>query len=187
MLSFSSLIRRISSRRLSRFTRDDRGVSAVEFALVLPLMIVLFFGCVEACQTITIDRKVTLTARTVADLVAQVATIDNAGVDSVLGASTTILAPYSRANATVTVSVVKIDKDGRATIDWSRSTNGAAAHSSGASVNVPEALRTPNTSLVWGETAYNYTPTLTQTVTGPMTLSDQIFMRPRLSETVRKT
>jgi len=179
--------RRVSSRWLSRFARDDRAISAVEFALILPLMVALYFGCVEASQAVTIDRKVTLTARTVADLVAQVATINNAGIDSVLGASTTILAPYSATNATVTVSLVNIDKNGTAKISWSRSTNSSAAHSSGDPVNVPAALRTPNTSLVWGETSYTYNSVLADAMTGPITLTDQIFMRPRLSETVIKT
>ncbi len=187
MRSFSSLMPQWLSRRLSRFAQDDRGVSAIEFALILPLMVALYFGCVEASQGVAIDRKVTLTARTVADLVAQVSTIDTAGIDAALGASTTILAPYSTANAIVTVSVVNIDKNGDAKVVWTRSTNGATVRSPGQSVNVPDALRTPNTSLVWGETSYNFTPTLTYVMTGPMTLSDQIFMRPRLSETVTKT
>ena len=51
---------------------DERGVSAVEFAMLLPLMLTLYLGAVEISQGIGADRKVTLTARTVADLVSQV-------------------------------------------------------------------------------------------------------------------
>ena len=46
----------------ARFARDQRGVSAVEFALVAPLMITLYLGCVEISQGVGVDRKVTLTA-----------------------------------------------------------------------------------------------------------------------------
>jgi Flp pilus assembly protein TadG len=55
-------------RRLLRCVQDERGVSAVEFALLLPLMVTLYLGGVEISQGLTIDRKVTLVARTVADL-----------------------------------------------------------------------------------------------------------------------
>ena len=48
---------------LSRLARDRRGVSAVEFALVAPLMIGLYLGCVEISDGVAADRKVTLTAR----------------------------------------------------------------------------------------------------------------------------
>ncbi len=176
---------RVASR-LSLFARDRRGVSAVEFAMLLPLMLTLYLGGVELSQGIGIDRKVTLTARTVADLVAQVATIDTAGVNAALGASAAILAPYPSSNAKITVSVVNIDANGNAKIAWSNSKNGTA-RAVGSSVALPAALNTPNTSLVWGEASYSYTPSIGYVISGTLNLSDQIFMRPRLSETVTKT
>ena len=172
-------------RRLYGFARDKRGVSAVEFALILPLMMLLYFGGVAVTQGVIVDRKVKMTARTVADLVSQVATIDNSGVDAALGASAAILAPFSTANAKVIVSVVSIDNNGNAKIVWSRA-NKDSGHGKGSSVAVPDALKTPNTSLVWGEATYDYTPAVGYVI-GPLKLSDQIFMRPRLSETVTKT
>ena len=174
------------ARRLSQFAEDKRGVSAVEFAMLLPLMLTLYLGGVEVSQGVSIDRKVTLTARTVADLVAQVSTIDTTGINAALGASSAILAPYPIANAKITVSVVTIDANGNAKIAWSATKNGTA-RSVGSSVTVPAALKVPSTSLVWGEAAYTYTPAIGYVVTGTMALTDQIFMRPRLSETVTKT
>jgi len=173
-------------RRLSEFAKDKRGVSAVEFAMLLPLMLTLYLGGVEVSQGIAIDRKVTLTARTVADLVAQVSTIDNAGVNAALGASAAIFAPYPDASAKITVSVVAISSNGNAKIAWSATKNGTT-RAGGSSVTLHAALKVPSTSLVWGEAAYTYTPAIGYVVTGTMALSDQIFMRPRLSETVTKT
>jgi Flp pilus assembly protein TadG len=173
-------------RRLSEFASDKRGVSAVEFAMLLPLMLTLYLGGVEVSQGIAIDRKVTLTARTVADLVAQVSTIDTTGINAALGASAAIFAPYPDSSAKITVSVVTIDSNGNAKIAWSATKNGTA-RAVGSSVTLPAALKVPSTSLVWGEAGYNYTPSIGYVVTGTMALSDQIFMRPRLSETVTKT
>ena len=40
--------------------------------------------------------------------------------------------------------------------------------------------------LIWSEVAYNYKPTIGYVITGTLNLSDQIWMRPRLSETVTR-
>ena len=181
-----SMLARLVKHRLPEFAKDKRGVSAVEFAMLLPLMLTLYLGGVEVSQGISIDRKVTLTARTVADLVAQVASIDTTGVNAALGAATAIMAPYPDANAKVTVSVVEIDANGNAKVKWSNTKNGTA-RAVGSSVTLPSALNVPSTSLVWGEASYTYEPSIGYMVTGTMNLSDQIFMRPRLSETVTKS
>ena len=63
-LARTSLARiwRFLPRPLARLCRDRRGVSAVEFAMVAPLMIALYLGCVEISDGVAVDRKVTLTA-----------------------------------------------------------------------------------------------------------------------------
>ena len=58
------------------------------------------------------------------------------------------------------------------------------ARSKGSSVTLPAALLVPSTSLIWSEVQYSYTPTVGYIVTGTLTLKDQIYMRPRLSDTV---
>lgn len=179
------MLARLVSTSLQEFATDKRGVSAVEFAMLLPLMLTLYLGGVEVSQGISIDRKVTLTARTVADLVAQVANIDTAGVNAALGAASAVMAPYPESGASVTVSVVDIDDKGNAKVKWSSAKNGTA-RAIGSSVNLPAALKVPSTSLVWGEASYDYTPSIGYVITGKMNLTDQIFMRPRLSETVQK-
>jgi len=173
------------TRRLSEFAKDKRGVSAVEFAMLLPLMLTLYLGGVEVSQGISIDRKVTLTARTVADLVAQVSSIDTAGINAALGAASAVMAPYPDNKAKITVSVVDIDANGNAKVKWSNSKNGTA-RAVGSSVSLPTALNVKSASVVWGEASYDYQPSIEYVVSGNMNLTDQIFMRPRLSETIQK-
>ena len=185
MMRSFGVLQGLLPRRVSDFVKDKRGVSAVEFAMVLPLMLTLYLGGVEVSQGISIDRKVTLTARTVADLVAQVSSIDTAGINAALGAATAIMAPYPDKDVKVTVSVVDIDSNGNAKIKWSSSKNGTA-RAVGSNVTLPGALNMPSTSLVWGEAVYKYQPSIGYVVTGAMNLTDQIYMRPRLSETVTK-
>ena len=92
---------------LVRLGRDQRGVSAVEFAMLLPLMITLYLGTVEISQGVGIDRKVTLTTRTVADLASQVSSINNADMTNLLAASASVIAPYDTSKLKVTVTRVE--------------------------------------------------------------------------------
>jgi Flp pilus assembly protein TadG len=170
---------------VARLGRDQRGVSAVEFAMLLPLMITLYLGSVEVSQGIGIDRKVTLTTRTVADLASQVSSINNTDMTNLLNASAAVVAPYDASKLKVTVSEVKVDANGVAKVEWSDTLNGTK-RAVGSTVTLPTALAVPNTYLIWSEVSYTYTPAIGYVITGSLNLSDQIWMRPRLSDQVTR-
>jgi Flp pilus assembly protein TadG len=179
----AALLVRSTVDRLRRLAGDERGVSAVEFAMLLPLMLTLYLGTVEISQGIGADRKVTLTAHTVADLVSQVSSINNSDMTNSLNAASAVMAPYPTSKLAVTVSSISIDANGKATIAWSDTLNGTA-RSVGATVTLPTALVVANTSLIWAEAQYSYKPVIGYVVSGTLTLKDQIYMRPRLSDSV---
>jgi len=180
-------------KRCTAFARDRRGISAVEFALLFPLMVALYVGSVQLSQGIGIYRDVSVTSSTVANLatqapanaVTQIQTITNAAMSNILAASSAIIAPYSTAPLAVTVSGVKIDKNGNATIAWS-DTAGGTARSVGQVVTLPTGLAVPNSFLVWGECQYAYTPPIGAAIMGTITLKDQIYMSPRISSTITR-
>jgi Flp pilus assembly protein TadG len=182
----AGLIVRDLRGRFGHLAKDERGVSAIEFAMLLPLMLSLYLGAVEISQGIGADRKVTLTARTVADLVSQVTSVNNNDMTNSLNAATAVMAPFPTGNLKVVVSSVTIDAQGKATVAWSDTLNGTAK-SKGATVTLPSALAIPNSSLIWSEVQYTYKPVIGHVVTGTLTLKDQIYMRPRMSDTVART
>jgi Flp pilus assembly protein TadG len=102
---------------------------------------------------------------------------------NMLNATTAVMSPYSTANLKVTVSSVTIDANGVAKIAWSDTFQGTK-RAVGSTVTLPAALNVANTSLIWSEVSYSYTPTIGYVVTGTLNLNDQIWMRPRLSDTV---
>lgn len=172
-----------AARRMALFLSDRRGLAAVEFALILPIMLLLYLGGVEVTQAVTIDRKLTLTVRTVADLASQSATLTSSDVTNILNASVAVMAPYSNSKVKLTVSAIDIDSNGKATVAWSRTLNGTA-RSKGATVTVPSNLKVANTTLVWSEGSYAYKPTIGYVLTGTLNLEDQLYMRPRVSDKV---
>jgi Flp pilus assembly protein TadG len=173
-------------RPLRRLLRDQRGISAVEFAMLLPLMVTLYLGGVEVSQAVAVDRKVTLIARSLGDLVAQATNVTTSDVTSILAASAAVVAPYDDSKLKITVSSVKIDSTGVAKIAWSDTKNGTV-RAVGSTVTLPDALNTNGTWLIWTEAEYAYTPAIGYVITGTMTLKDQIYMRPRLSDCVTRT
>lgn len=164
--------------RISRIARDRRGVSAVEFALVAPLMIGLYLGCVEISDGVSAGRKVSLTAGTLANLTTQVSTISSSEMSNILDASTAIISPYTAAKLKMTVSCLNIDANSKVTVKWSVTRNGTAK--SGVQ-SIPSALAVPNSQLIFSEVSYAYTPIVGYTITGTLTLSDKMYMSPRLT------
>ena len=174
-------------RRAVAFARDHQGMSAVEFAMILPLMVTLYVGGSEVSQAVSMNRKVTITARSVADLVARTTSVNSTDMTNILNASRSVIAPYSTSFLIVKVSSVTIDNNGQATIAWSKSTPAGNAHSVGSSVpltGTKAPLAVPNSSLIWGEVQYTYKPALGYVITGTLTLKDEMFMSPRMSTSV---
>ena len=170
-------------RLLRRFHNDKRGVSAVEFAMLLPLMVTLYIGGVEVSSAIAVDRKVTLVSRTLGDLVAQSTSLNSTDMTNILNAASSVVQTYSSSLIKVTVSRVDVDGNGVAKVIWSKTKNGTA-RAANSTVTLPGALNTNNTSLIWAESQYAYTPAMGYVITGTLQLKDQIYMRPRLSDTV---
>jgi Flp pilus assembly protein TadG len=171
--------------RLRDFRGDRRGVAAVEFAAVLPFMLAIYVGGVELGDGMAIQLKVTDTAHIVADLTSQQTTSTTAAnVQTILGASSATIAPYSPSNLIVTVSEVSTDSNGAATITWSQSLNGTG-RPKGQSVTLPTSLAgQKNIALILGEVSYGYTPNLGYTITGTVNLTDSYLLFPRNSSAI---
>jgi TadE-like protein len=181
--------RACSFRRLPlRFADDNRGSAAAEFCIILPLILAFAFGVHEVCNVIAVDRKLTLTARTMSDIVAQATAINDTEMKNVLATGKVMLQPYpADSDLKLRVSAVKIDANKQATVEWSDAEPASEARGKGP-VSVPPALLIPDTELIWGEAAYKYKPGL-----GSFGLksgwsypyeNNQFFARPRESSIV---
>jgi Flp pilus assembly protein TadG len=164
--------------RIKRIARDQRGVSAVEFALLAPVMVGLYLGCVEISEGVSADRKVSLTAAALANLTSQAQTLTTTDMSNILDASGAIIVPFSASLLKMTVTCLKIDANKNVTVKWSVTRNGTA---DSGSMTIPSALAVANSWLVLAKTSYAYTPVVGYTITGTITLSDQMYMSPRIS------
>jgi Flp pilus assembly protein TadG len=169
---------------VASFKTSSRGVAAVEFALIAPVMLLLLLGTYELAQAIAAKRKAVLTATTVANIVTQYTSISaSQTMPDILNASTVVLTPFSAANAVVIVSQIQINAQGKATISWSQALNGTA-RTVGQVVTVPAALDVPNTYLVFGETTYAYSPDIDFLSLGTQSLYSSVYMFPRSASSI---
>ncbi len=169
--------------RLRGLAGDERGMALIEFAICLPFMALVYLGGYQLMDGLSCDRKVTTTARAVADLTSQYATLSTANADSILDASSKILAPYNVANALVRVTQIYTDANGVTTVKWSRAKNGSALIK-GATFTPPAAIVVNDNYLIYAEVSYIYTPIARYGLTAPITLGDTVYMSPRVSTSV---
>ncbi len=173
-------------RQFTRLKHDTSGMAAIEFVFIVPLMLVIFFGTIELSNGVAADRKVTITARTLSDLVSQNTNVTNQQMTNFFTMGAAIMTPYSGTPMTLRVSAVNISNTGVATIAWSDG-NGIAARTVGATVTVPAGLIVNNTQLIWSEIAYTYTPAVGYVMKSAVTLTDVCYTRPRQSTTVTRS
>ena len=169
-----------------RLRADQRGVAAVEFALVAPIIILLYLLGFEVAEAATVNRKIEDTTVQIASVTSQYTTMSNSDVSTVEGASAQIMAPYSTTPLSIVLSEVSTDQNGHATVTWSQAYQGTPL-SVGTAVTTPSGFQTPNSSYILVQTTYLYTPTIAGNFMGPMTMSDQIFMLPRNSPSITYT
>ncbi len=165
--------------------RRDDGTSSVELALLLPVMILFYFGVVEISNALIADRKLNKTGSAVADLVAQSIIIDDDLMADIFLASSAIMAPYQPATLTVVVASIVADEDNDTTVAWSDALNGAPL-TPGSEYTLPPGLTTPGSSVIIAEARYTYTSPIGEYLTGGLTFSAQYFLRPRRTTAVAR-
>jgi Flp pilus assembly protein TadG len=167
-------------------SRDISGIAATEFAFIVPLMLVMFFGVVEFSNGVAIDRKVTLMARTLSDLTSQSISVVDSDLTNFFAASNGIMTAYDATPVLSTITELFVDATLNARVQWSKSNGaGAAQHTVGSTVSLPTELKIANTYVIWSEISYTYVPVVgyVMSPTG-VTMHDISYTRPRQSQCV---
>jgi Flp pilus assembly protein TadG len=169
---------------LLRFRGDRDGVSAVEFALIAPVMVLLYLGMVEISMALSVDRKVTNSASALADLIAQDDVITDDEMTDILNAGAAIIAPFDAADYSVRISSVSMSLVGEVEVDWSDA-QGMTPRAAGSQPTLPGGILSPGRSVVWVEVAYSYEAPFRE-VTGDFDIAEEFFLRPRQSLSVSR-
>ena len=172
-----------SFRNTLRKFRDDRkGVSAVEFAMILPVFALLYFGSIEVSFLMLVDRKVTHTASSLGDLVARGTTMTTAELEDIFDVSQALFSPYDGTTAEMRVTSI-MSVDGNTEVVWSRAQN-MSAYATGASVSIPDGLISDGQSVIMAEVSFDYNSTLGYFLPSTRTMDEVFYLRPRRVDVV---
>jgi Flp pilus assembly protein TadG len=150
-------------RFLRRWGRDRDGVSAVEFAFIAPILILLYFGVAELCGAMLAQRKAGHVASEVGDLVAQCQSVAASDFSSTgyWAVGSAVIYPLSTTPLSMRVtSITANSTDTTFTVGWSKDNGGAlTAYAPGTVLtnSVFTGLIPANGSIIMSETQYTYT------------------------------
>jgi Flp pilus assembly protein TadG len=175
----------VTARVFRALRGDERGVALVEFAIILPVMLVLYLGGVQLQDAMACKRKVTITARAAVDLIAQNATgkMTKAEIQSNLVAASQVMQPYVAGDSRIRVSEVSTDATGNTKVVWSQGLS-IAPYAPGQAIDIPAAMKTPNATFLLAQVNYPYRPPTSFGQFGPMTLGDTLRMVPRNTDQI---
>ena len=168
--------------RSYRMAKD--GVAAIEFALIAPVMLIMYMGMAEVTMLITTDRSVSHTAAVVADLVTQDDAIDDTEMEDILNAAIAVMGLNTQNTAKISIDVTsyKLDtNDNPVEIGYAKMGNGfsSPASASGASGT----LLNQTSGLVIARIKYQYSSPTNWFVRNPV-LTETFMLKPRRSKDI---
>lgn len=174
----------------TKFGRDERGIAAIEFALIVPILLVMLAGAVDYGQAFEANRKLNQISYKVADVISQSREWDTGQVDNILAGAQTMILPLGTDGLGIVLTVVDVDSAGTESVSWSRSV-GATAHTAGnpSPVTIPVEMKENDVQLVIVETSYVLvTPfaSLIEKITGRASyaFSEHYILYPRQGDTI---
>lgn len=183
---WSVIRRRFAVTRARRLLSHEAGIAAVEFSLILPILVLLWLGGIEVTAALSIDRRLNNLGASMGDLVARTKQVTYADITDIFGLGTSAMFPYSANGLAMRITAVDMNNAGTATVAWTRKQgtlpSGTANYAKSDPMNsvIPSQLRVPNSQIIMSEVFQTYTPTVGYVITGGIRLKDRMFFVPRL-------
>jgi len=184
-----------------RLASDKRGVAALEFALVVPLLLCLYFVTMEVAQAIEVNKKVGRVGSMVADLVTQMQEMNKSELEGIMRIGESTLQPYNRSQPNIIITAIEVTDEATPKIQvvWSRKlidgTFSAGAAKGTAVSDLPPALAIKGSFLIRAESTLAYEPVITWAASAKATLGlasafdgismkETYYLRPRMSMSI---
>lgn len=172
---------------LKRWVHDARGIVAIEFALIVPVMLLMYAGLVELCEVLSVNRKINQVATSTADLVAQNESITPANMTDIFAADAAVIAPYDATIVKILACAVYTDTAGAQRVRWCKAYNDTApAAATVTPVAVASSLMHSDEDMVVVRVTYDFASPFTSllAIKAKYSLKRTYFERPRISSTI---
>lgn len=171
------------------FWRDRRGVTAIEFALIAPVLILMYCGFAETTQAMMAQRRLSNIASQIGDLVAQGTQTGPSKMDDIFNIGNVLMAPYPTAGLKMCVYSVTSDASGKDTVAWVRTnsagTGMANCPKQGATVtDIAVGVLPASQSVIVARATYDYSSPIQLVMPATMTFKRNYYLRPRRTDAV---
>lgn len=171
-------------KMMRKVKQAEEGISAVEFALIAPLMAVIYFGCIELSLMMTLDRKVTGATAALGDLTSRAATVSNDDLADIFQATRMVMQPNDMTGARMRITSLYED-DGDVKVDWSDGCN-LSPYSDDQQITIPNNLIPEDGTIIMAEIEYDYNSNIGYFFTSSKALSDTFYLRPRRVDSITR-
>jgi hypothetical protein len=172
----TGLAARISGAR--RYGRDSRGVASIEMALIFPIMLIVFVGLVDVSNLLSANRRVTLTASTLGDLITQSqGDVKISDLKGFISAASSIMDPFPAESTSL--EFYAFSTSGRV---WSYKSEGGSCGSELTTSPQMADLMTEGNDVIVSRACYQWEPIIGAFLNiKASTVENQIMLRPRQS------
>lgn len=165
-----------------RFRVDIRGVAAVEFAFIAPILIVMYFGIAEFTQAMIVKRRVSHVASSIGDLTARVTNVTTSDTTEIFQVARTIISPLSTTPLRMRITSIS-QTSGTARVQWSDASNWTTFTPNN-TITVPSGVLSNGQTVIRADVQYTFDSTLRFMMPNGVTFNQTYYMRPRLSDAV---
>ncbi len=187
---------------LGDFARNRRGVAAIEFAIIAPILFAMYFLTLEFGQAIDVNKKVSRAANMAGDLIAQQPSITAGEIDAIMKIGGAIMKPYNRSAPTLTLTAIQVtdERNPKVKVVWSRELKNGTASAGlkeGSITTLPPELEIKGAFYIRATVSLGYKPILTWSKDGAksagltamagldnLQMSERFHLRPRMSSTI---
>jgi Flp pilus assembly pilin Flp len=175
-----------SLRHWRQWTKSQSGISAVEFALIAPLMAVIYFGCIELSMMMTLDRKVTGATATLGDLTARASNVTNSDLSDIFEATRMVMQPEDMAKANMRITNL-VEDEGTVKVVWSDACGTLVAYSEDDVISdLPDNLIPTDGTLIMAEINFPFNSPIGFFFQNSKSLSDTFYLRPRRVDSISR-
>lgn len=175
------------TRRLSRFWRDRRGVSAVEFALIAPVLIIFYFGMAEMTQAMLAQRRLSHLTASIGDIVARDQQLTDARRDDLFSVGNVLMSPFPTSTLRLCLVSIVSDANGKDVVAWSDPSNAPVDCPARNDVlDIPVSVLPAGKSVIMSKASYEYNSVFKFMIPQALTFRRTYYLKPRLSEQVTR-
>ncbi|MBB2819523.1 UNVERIFIED_ORG: Flp pilus assembly protein TadG [Rhizobium esperanzae] len=141
-----------------RLIRERKGAGAIEFAILFPVLVMLYIGAFEITIGLSVSKRATRAAGSIADLITQQQSITKSTLTEMRSVATAIFVPYNSTSLTLKITGITVDASANPKVLWSWAQDGSAPYAKDTAVsNIPADMKTANSFLVRTELSIPYT------------------------------